>query len=118
MKAIVANAAHDYFRGQRAKKRDVLASVTLDAEMGDRTPGTSNIEGELLVRQLHFLAGHDARSRHVFQLYYRLGWTAREIAGIPALGLSPKGVESLVYRLTSDLRQKVQAGGASSTEIG
>jgi len=105
MKALIANAAHDYFRGRRAKKRDLMASVSLDPDLAISAPG---FENEVLLNQLQCLAGSDARSRRVFQLYYRFGWTAKEIAKIRCLGLSPKGVESLVYRLTTDLRQKIQ----------
>jgi RNA polymerase sigma factor (sigma-70 family) len=111
MKAVVANAAHDYFRSQRAKKRDVLAPLAFDSDLADRTPAPSDIESEVLLSQLQCLAGNDQRSRQVFQLYYRSGWTAKEIASIPGLGLSAKGVESLVYRMTSELRNKMKAVG-------
>jgi len=108
MKALIANAAHDYFRGQRAKKRDLMASVSLDQDLPVSDRKANDLENEVLLRQLQCLAGGDARSQRVFQLYYRCGWTAKEIAKIAGVGLSAKGVESLIYRLTTDLRQKIQ----------
>jgi RNA polymerase sigma factor (sigma-70 family) len=114
-KALVANAAHDYFRGQRAKKRDILARIPLDSDLPQRVPEFRDLkmDDEILLSQIHELVGGDVRSQRVFQLYYRLGWTAKEIARIDCLGLSAKGVESLVYRLTSDLRQKMKPGGSN-----
>lgn len=44
------------------------------------------------------------RDRWIFWLYYRYGLTARAISDIPALGLSQKGVESIIYRLTHLVR--------------
>lgn len=112
MKALIANAAHDYFRGQRAKKRDLLAATALDSDFPARTPELKDIETGVLLNQLHGLAGEDSRSQYVFQLYYRFGWTAKEIANISYFGLSAKGVESLVHRLTTELRKKIQSGAA------
>jgi RNA polymerase sigma-70 factor (ECF subfamily) len=115
IKALVANAAHDYFRARRAKKRDMLASEAVDSDLIAEGPEAGGIETHVLLKELESLAGQDARSRQVFQLYYRLGWTAKEIAAIPNLGLSDKGVESLLFRITSELREKVKTGGQDSS---
>lgn len=44
------------------------------------------------------------RDRRVFWLYYRSGLTSKTIAAIPLLGLTQKGVESLILRLTRCIR--------------
>jgi DNA-directed RNA polymerase specialized sigma24 family protein len=49
------------------------------------------------------------RDRRVFWLYYRVGLTANAIASLPAIGLSTKGVESTILRLTRLLRQELAA---------
>jgi RNA polymerase sigma-70 factor, ECF subfamily len=51
------------------------------------------------------------RDRIVFWLYYRQGYTAGEIAGLPAVALTVKGVESLLYRLTAALRAQLNPPG-------
>jgi RNA polymerase sigma factor (sigma-70 family) len=112
-KALIANTAHDYFRAKRAKKRDLLAEVALDSDHPARTAGNDDTEKEILLNQLDGLVGKDIRSQSIFRLYFRLGWTAKEIAGISCLGLSAKGVESLVYRLTAELHKKIEAGAVT-----
>jgi RNA polymerase sigma-70 factor (ECF subfamily) len=50
------------------------------------------------------------RDRALFWLYYRQGYTAEEIAGLPAVGLTAKGVESALRRVTVWLRAEVARG--------
>jgi RNA polymerase sigma-70 factor, ECF subfamily len=47
------------------------------------------------------------RDRHIFWLYYRQGMTADAISRIPTVGLTAKGVESALLRLTRLLREAV-----------
>jgi RNA polymerase sigma-70 factor (ECF subfamily) len=47
------------------------------------------------------------RDRVMFWLYYRQGYTAEEIARLPAIGLTAKGVESALRRVTVWLRAQV-----------
>jgi RNA polymerase sigma-70 factor, ECF subfamily len=44
------------------------------------------------------------RDRTIFWLYYRQGMTAKEITGLPGIGLSLKGVESALHRLVKLVR--------------
>jgi RNA polymerase sigma-70 factor (ECF subfamily) len=54
------------------------------------------------------MAGPDfERNRRIFWLHYRAGLSARAIADLPGICLSPKGVESILMRLTKDLRQRM-----------
>ena len=60
-----------------------------------------------------------ARDKQVFWFYFRYGMTAKAIAAIPAIGLSQKGVESLIFRLVDLLKEKLAVskgigGGGSS----
>ena len=47
------------------------------------------------------------RDRALFWLYYRQGYTAEEIARVPATGLTAKGVESALRRVTTWLREEI-----------
>ena len=49
----------------------------------------------------------DDRDFLIFQLYYRAGATAPEIAALPGLGLTTKGVETVLHRLTGRVRWKL-----------
>jgi RNA polymerase sigma-70 factor (ECF subfamily) len=48
------------------------------------------------------------RDRALFWLYYRQGFTAEEIAGMTAIGLTAKGVESALRRVTIWLRGEIK----------
>ena len=47
------------------------------------------------------------RDRALFWLYYLQGYTAEEIAHVAQVGLTPKGVESALRRVTAWLRSEV-----------
>jgi RNA polymerase sigma-70 factor (ECF subfamily) len=50
------------------------------------------------------------RDRALFWLYYRQGYTAEEIARLSATGLTAKGVESALRRVTNWLKNEVGPG--------
>ena len=47
------------------------------------------------------------RDRTIFWLYYRQGLTTKAIATLPAIGLTIKGVESTLGRLTKMVRKRM-----------
>jgi RNA polymerase sigma-70 factor, ECF subfamily len=47
---------------------------------------------------------NSVRDRRIFWLYYRVGLAASAIAALPTIGLSTKGVESTLLRLTRQIR--------------
>jgi RNA polymerase sigma-70 factor (ECF subfamily) len=52
--------------------------------------------------------GGDARrDKTIFGLYYRQGWSARDISLIPAIGLTQKGVEIVLNRLVKFVRARL-----------
>ncbi len=110
LKASIANAAHDYFRTQRAKRRDVRVTTSIDeAPAWDlQQHGGAKVDRALLIQQIEHLVQGSARDRNVFFLYYRHGWTAREIAAIPSVSLTPKGVESLIFRMIAAVRDRMK----------
>jgi RNA polymerase sigma-70 factor (ECF subfamily) len=48
------------------------------------------------------------RDRALFWLYYRQGFTAEEIGRLTAIGLTAKGVESALRRVTTWLRGEIE----------
>ncbi|HLK66713.1 MAG TPA: sigma-70 family RNA polymerase sigma factor [Bryobacteraceae bacterium] len=109
----------DHFRAaMRQKRGGDRKVVALDdsplAQVADQAQ-ESRLEHALIVqeidRRLPELAAEGCldRDRRIFWLYYRHGFTAKDIAGIPSLGLSPKGVESAIHRLTDGLKKLFSA---------
>ena len=117
LRIVTASVANDYFRRLYSEKRGgkVLTMPLLDESaqlpVGE-TREAARMQQLALLEQLdHKLrAAPDAipeRDRALFWLYYRQGYTAEEIARLPATGLSAKGVESALRRVTVWLRAEV-----------
>jgi RNA polymerase sigma-70 factor, ECF subfamily len=110
LKVMAANCARDYFRTMYAERRDQRKTVEADAGTNrlellvNAQPG---MERSVLIRQIDAQLETDGRNRTIFWLYYRDGFSAREIAAVPAFGLTAKGVESVIHQLTVALRSKL-----------
>jgi RNA polymerase sigma-70 factor (ECF subfamily) len=122
VKVLTGNLVHDHFKAQRSQKRGGSAeSESLDsrevAQPEGRQGGSSGQEVErgVLIGEIDTCLrsvdqGPNAgRDRRVFWLYYRAGLSASAIAALPTIGLSTKGVESSLLRLTRLLRKALAA---------
>lgn len=119
IKIITANVVHDRFKALYSEKRggDQIAEelTALENRSGvDNSAGSKNaMEREILLREIaaHLNAGLSGdtadRDRTIFWLYYRQGFTTRAIASLPAIGLTIKGVESTIFRLTKLIRRRM-----------
>jgi len=110
-RAMAANVARDWIRRRFADKRDMGLTKSIDDSLrplAEQLYAGKTREREVLIRELAALLEGSERDRTVFWLYYRQGFTGTEIAAIPAVGLSVKGVESLIYRMTATLRKKIR----------
>jgi RNA polymerase sigma-70 factor, ECF subfamily len=119
IKVFVANLTHDHFKSRRSLKRggpNPLVSIDgEDRECG--LPGTpsapATVERDILLQQIDaclqaVACGPDLeRDRKIFWLYYRVGLAASAIAALPSVGLSTKGVESTLLRLTRQVRERL-----------
>ena len=126
LRMITASVGTDHFRRMHAEKRGGRSlSVPLEPHMSadevsdDRA--TAAVEWPSLIAQLDgLLMLHpktvSVRDRNLFWLYYRQGLTADAISRIPAIGLSAKGVESALLRLTRLLRDTI-INGKPKTEL-
>jgi RNA polymerase sigma-70 factor (ECF subfamily) len=132
IKAIAANVVHDHFKSRRSQKRGAgQAQATLeniDPIAGSETFGSPRAtELHILLKQIDKCvtacsAGADQeRDRVIFWLYYQQGMSAKSIAALPTIGLSAKGVESAILRLTRLVREQIvnlRSGTPSGTEPG
>ena len=115
LKKVAFSVTQDYFRGGLAVKRRAGRETALDsyAENTVASPeGVPQVDREILIHQIdeHLTAGVEPatgkRDRQIFWLYYRHGMTTRAIAGIPGIGLTQKGVESAIQRMTNHVRTR------------
>ena len=104
LKVIATSVALDHFRGQTTKKR--RDEVEDDGTHPEASTSSAAIEQSALLQELdqRLATTESERDRTIFWLYYRQGYTAKDIASMPNLGLTQKGVESCIYRLTQSLR--------------
>lgn len=128
IKVFTANLTHDHFKATRSQKRgggDV--SVSIDDHESDRASPElatrrSTIEHGVLMQEIDacvkaVTAGPDAeRDRRIFWMYYRVGLPASAIAALPMVGLSTKGVESTIFRLTRQVRHRLAKPGREWSE--
>jgi RNA polymerase sigma-70 factor (ECF subfamily) len=131
VKVVAANVARDHFKSSFSEKRGGsrvggFADGFVPAAGEESSFSPSAIERSILIDELErhletFLSGPDReRNSRVFWLYYRVGLTANAISALPGIGLSTKGVESLILRLTRELRERmtVQAFRSHETTTG
>jgi RNA polymerase sigma-70 factor (ECF subfamily) len=122
LKVVAASVAQDFFKSRFAEKRAPEATATSAEETTDPAPKCpqnelNQTERAVLVDQIDrklravVPAGELQRARTVFWLYYRSGLTASAIASLPAVELTTKGVESLLFRLTRLVRESLSEAG-------
>ena len=118
LKVITANLVHDRFKALHSEKRGgdqiVEELTTLENRTDtDKSFGSQEaMEREILLREidalLHTSSADTAdRDRTIFWLYYRQGFTSKAIASLPSIGLTIKGVESTILRLTKMIRRRM-----------
>jgi RNA polymerase sigma-70 factor (ECF subfamily) len=114
LKIVTSNVANDYFKRLHAGKRGGghAGEPLENAERTGSAAGPANLAS---IERAVFLDEVDAflsrvgtpktreRDKTIFWLYYRQGLTAKEIVDLP-FGLSLKGVESTLRRLTQLVR--------------
>lgn len=113
LKVLAANVAIDHFKRLHAGKRggDAVGPFEFAERTASATAGdAASVERAVLIREvdscLRTEATGETRERDcaIFSLYYRHGLTAKEIAALPSIALSVKGVESTLHRLVQLVR--------------
>jgi len=115
LRSTAASVAWDYVRALHAVKRDVANTVGLSEAVHQVRSGYGDPDAvemtlffdevDRLLRQRNGAAKE--KERTIFWLHYRQGYTAKEIAAIPAFTLEIKGVESVIHRLTCFVRRSL-----------
>jgi RNA polymerase sigma-70 factor, ECF subfamily len=118
VKTIAVNVAHDHFKSLHSKKRGSgeISQIADDVDPRadtSKTGGHEALEREVLLNQINQCLescsqgpDHD-RDCTIFWLYYQQGMSAKDIAALPTIGLSAKGVESAIFRLTRLVREQL-----------
>jgi RNA polymerase sigma-70 factor (ECF subfamily) len=111
--------ARDWFDAAAAEKRGSGKVITLPTER--HAPAVSmdfenSISRRLIMEEVKAILARGQegissdRVSAIFRLYYQQGFTAKEIAAIPAFGLTAKGVESLLHRVVRQVRSELVEG--------
>jgi RNA polymerase sigma-70 factor (ECF subfamily) len=122
IRTIAINVAHDHFKSLHSKKRGLGEVDQLLEDFDPAAPGSSRggpeaIQRELLLREIEDrLLGCAAGSNQerdclIFWFYYLHCMSAKAIAALATIELNPKGVESVIFRLTRCLREKLDGLG-------
>jgi RNA polymerase sigma-70 factor (ECF subfamily) len=115
LKVIAANVTHDHLRGEKRIKRGGITDRrmedygeldTLLAAPGQAAAADKAIELREIDEALQSFVPHvlTERDRTIFWLYFKQGFSARDISTIESIGLTIKGVESSIHRATNHVR--------------
>jgi RNA polymerase sigma-70 factor (ECF subfamily) len=118
LKRTAANATHDYFKHGHSQSsggdKPHVSTSDVDPEAGREVHGSQEkIAFEVFLNEIdeHLkrgLTGPDQeRDRTIFWLYFRQGMSTKEIASLPTIGLSAKGIGSVIERLKHCVREKI-----------
>jgi len=127
LKKIAANATHDYFKHDYSQSsggsQPHVSTSDVDPEVGKEGHGSQEkIAFRLFLDEIdehlkRCLNGPDQeRDRMIFWLYFRQGMSTKEIASLPAIGLSTKGVGSVLERLKHGVREQILGVRSDSTD--
>lgn len=106
LKVVTGNVVYDHCKYRSAERRNYLAEEALD---GVSIAGYHTPAPELIGVDIDRILQEEkvpARDQSIFWLYFRQGFSAKEIAQSAGSDLSVKGVESCIYRLTCLLRER------------
>jgi len=127
LKKTAANATHDYFKHGHSQSsggdKPHLSTSDIDPEAGKEIHGSQeSIDFGIFLNEVdehlnNCLIGPDQeRDRTIFWLYFRQGMSTKEIASLPTIGLSAKGVGSVIERLKHGIREQILGRDAEDDE--
>lgn len=113
LRTVAASVALDFLRSRAAQKHGSGREDRNVEDPGLSLPSSEDtfaaVDRTLLIERIdRCLQPQSARDRSIFWLYYRQGFTARDIAEIPAVGMKIKGVETTIFRITRAVRDCVR----------
>lgn len=127
LKVVASNVTQDYLRGVLSCKRgsgkgedDLEKAIPTSVSMAG---STATIERAIVLCEIQKclksqrLELNFDRDSKIFSLYYQDGLTAAAISQEPGIGLSVKGVESVLFRLTDLLSMKLNKTTQSECSV-
>ena len=126
LQVVTANVVRDHFKSLHAQRRGSdriqdIPNYVVPAADEDSAGSPKSIERMVLIEEIQrclnlCLVGLDReRNSKIFWLHYRTGLSAGAIALLPGIGLSTKGVETVISRITKDLRKRMAASRQVAT---
>lgn len=120
VQVVTANVVRDHFKLSRSHRRGADRLQEAPEHFNPAAPDGGSgspkaIERAVLIQEIqqyldHCLPETDRdRNMRIFWLYYRAGLSAVAIAALPGIGLTTKGIESLILRITRELRERIGA---------
>jgi DNA-directed RNA polymerase specialized sigma24 family protein len=127
LKRTAANATHDYFKHSHSQSSGGstlhLSTSDIDPKAGREVHGSEEqIASSVFLQEIdehlkHCLTSPDQeRDRMIFWLYFRQGMSTKEIASLPAIGLSAKGVGSVIERVKHSIRDQILGTARNSDD--
>jgi RNA polymerase sigma-70 factor, ECF subfamily len=127
IKITAANVTRDHFKQVRSQRRGGgtphVSTSDVDPEAGNEVYGSQEkIAFGVFLKEIddhlkHCLTGPDQeRDRRIFWLYFRQGMSTKEIASLPTIGLTAKGVGSVIERLKHDIRKQIVGSRSDSDD--
>jgi RNA polymerase sigma-70 factor (ECF subfamily) len=127
LKKTAANVTHDYFKHRRSQssggERPHVSTSDVDLAAAQEAHGSQErIALGLFLCEIddwlkRGLTGSDQeRDRTIFWMYFRQGMSTKEIASLPTIGLSAKGVGSVIERLKQHIREQILGSRSGSDE--
>jgi RNA polymerase sigma-70 factor, ECF subfamily len=118
IKKTAANTTRDYFKHGHSQSsggdKPHVSTTDVDPEAGNEVHGSQErIAFGIFLNEIdehlnRCLTGPDQeRDRTIFWFYFRQGMSTREIASLPTIGLTAKGVGSVIERLKHDIREQM-----------
>ena len=112
LQSVSFSVARDYCRSVQTQKRggDVRIVPIESGENPRDSRADESMDRRLLLREVADNLEEISpvsRDRHIFWLYYRHGLTCDAIARLAGIGLTAKGVESVIHRLTREVRRRM-----------
>lgn len=119
LKVVASNVVRDHFRQTENKVEEVELT---DPVLPPTPDGLDRVEftrlKDKIQTRLQTLSSSETyrRDETIFWMYYEQGYTAKEISFLPSVGLTVKGVESTLLRLTRFVREDAAASPAGKTD--
>lgn len=120
LQMVAANLAKDHFKAIHSQTRGSCQVEQMPEDFiaiaHDNSAGSPQmIERDVLIEEIarhveDCVKGPDAeRNRKIFWLRFQAGLSAAKIAALPDINLTEKGVESLIFRILNDVRDRMVA---------